>query len=258
MNLSFTGLFFCNSSYFRKDQFSTCSLYKYGNGKSRPKSVFCLIFAERKSCSAIVDVAFIIDSSGSISRRNYGKIKAFVKGIAGRLGISTNGSRAGIILYSTKASVKAYFNDSRTIEEFKRKVDELPHERGLTYINKALELASSELFSRARKDVPKVAMLLTDGEQSKPESTLNLRDASAPLRQQGVRVIAFGIGKRINVRELRLTVERDEDVIRVMKFDDLITKVGNYTNSLCEAAGKRNQIYGYDNFQDMRSPHSFV
>ena len=220
--------------------------------------MLCLIFAERKSCNAIVDVAFIIDSSGSISRRNYGKIKAFVKGIAGRLGISTNGSRAGIILYSTKASVKAYFNDSRTIEEFKRKVDELPHERGLTYINKALELASSELFSRARKDIPKVAMLLTDGEQSKPESTLNLRDASAPLRQQGVRVIAFGIGKRINVRELRLTVERDEDVIRVMKFDDLITKVGNYTNSLCEAAGKRNQIYGYDNFQDMRSPHSFV
>ena len=168
--------------------------------------MFCLIFAERKSCNAIVDVAFIIDSSGSISRRNYGKIKVFVKGIAGRLGISTNGSRAGIILYSTKASVKAYFNDSRTIEEFKRKVDELPHERGLTYINKALELASSELFSRARKDVPKVAMLLTDGEQSNPESTLNLRDVRKfddLVTNVGITPIVFA--KRL-VREIKSMV----------------------------------------------------
>ena len=117
-------------------------------------------------------------------------------------------------------------------------VERLPHEGGFTYIDKALELAASQLFPRARKDVPRIAMLLTDGEQTDPNGTVNLRVASAPLRRQRVRLIAFGVGKRINVRELRLAVERDEDVVRVMKFDDLKDKVRSYTKSLCEAAGK--------------------
>lgn len=191
-----------------------------------------------KSCNATVDVAFIIDSSGSIARRNYLKIKTFVKYIAKSFGISPTGSRAGIVLYSTTASVKAHFGQYPTTEEFDKMVDGLPHERGLTRIDRALVMASSELFPRARKDVTKIAMLLTDGEQTDPDGTVNLRHASAPLRQQGVRLIAFGVGKSINVRELRLVVERDEDVVRVMKFDDLITKVRNYTTSLCQAAGK--------------------
>ena len=196
--------------------------------------------AEWRSCNTTVDLGFIIDSSGSIARRNYAKIKGFVKYLARSFGISPTGSRAGIVLYSTRASVKAHFGQYPTTEEFNNLVDGLPHERGLTYIDKALELAASQLFPRARKDVPRIAMLLTDGEQTDPDGTVNLRAASAPLRRQGVRLIAFGVGKNINVRELRLAVERDEDVVRVMKFDDLINKVKNYTKSLCEAAGKEN------------------
>lgn len=187
-----------------------------------------------------MDLAFIIDSSGSISRRNYVKIKNFVKYLARSFKISPTGSRAAVVLYSTSASVKAHFGKYTTIEEFNDMVERLPHERGFTYIDKALELAASQLFPRARKDVPRIAMLLTDGEQTDPNGTVNLRVASAPLRRQGVRLIAFGVGKRINVRELRLAVERDEDVVRVMKFDDLNDKVRNYTKSLCEAAGKGN------------------
>lgn len=193
-----------------------------------------------KSCNASVDVAFIIDSSGSINRRNYVKIKAFVKNIARSFGISPSESQASIVLYSTKASVKAHFGQYPTTEEFVKAVDGLPHERGYTFINLALRLAASEVFPRARKNVPKIAMLLTDGKQTDPTGTVNLREASVPLRNQGVRVIVFGVGKSINVRELRLTVERDEDVITVMKFDDLTTKVREYTASLCQAAGKRN------------------
>ena len=81
-------------------------------------------------------------------------------------------------------------------------------------------------------------MLLTDGKQTNPDGTVNLRAASAPLRRQGVRVITFGVGKNINERELRLTVERDEDVIHVQKFDYLLSRVKNYTSSLCQASGK--------------------
>lgn len=126
--------------------------------------MFCFIFVERKSCSVIVDVVFIIDLFGSIFRRNYGKIKVFVKGIVGRFGILMNGSWVGIILYSIKVLVKVYFNDFCIIEEFKRKVDEFFYERGFIYINKVFELVLLEFFLCVWKDVLKVVMLLIDGE----------------------------------------------------------------------------------------------
>ncbi|KAK2561274.1 Collagen alpha-6(VI) chain [Acropora cervicornis] len=189
-----------------------------------------------KSCNTSVDLAFIIDSSGSISRRNYVKVKNFVKYVARAFGISPSESRAGIVLYSTDASIKAQFDQYTSNEDFVKAVDGLPHRRQLTYIDRALRLAASQLFPSARKDVPKIALLMTDGKQTDPRGVVNLREASAPLRKQGVRVLAFGVGKNVNVRELRLTVERDEDVISVSNFDDLVNKVRTYTANLCAAA----------------------
>ena len=185
-----------------------------------------------------MDLAFIIDSSGSISRRNYAKVKVFVQHVARAFGISPSGTQAGIVLYSNKASIKAHFGQYLTTEDFVKAVDRLPHERGVTYIDRALRLAASQLFPRARKNVPKIAMLLTDGKQTNPSGTIDLREASAPLRNEGVRVIAFGVGNNVNVRELRLTVERDEDVILVTRFDDLVSKVNTHAANLCEAGGK--------------------
>ena len=196
------------------------------------------LFEEWKVCNSTVDIAFVVDSSGSISKSNYRKIKAFVKHVARSFGVSPTESRAGIVVYSTSASVKAHFGQYLTIDEFVVAVDRLPHERGYTRIDKALKVASTQLFPRARQDVPKIAMVLTDGEQTKSPDAVGLKEASEPLRRAGVRIVAFGIGKRVNVRELRLIVERDEDVIRVMKFDDLISRVRNYSASLCRAAGK--------------------
>ncbi|KAK2549079.1 hypothetical protein P5673_030581 [Acropora cervicornis] len=58
-----------------------------------------------KSCNTSVDLAFIIDSSASISRRNYVKVKNFVKYVARGFGISPSESRAGIVLFSSNASI---------------------------------------------------------------------------------------------------------------------------------------------------------
>ena len=185
-----------------------------------------------------MDLAFIIDSSGSIARRDYVKVKNFVKYVARGFGISPSESRAGIVLYSTDASIKAQFDQYTSNEDFFKAVDGLPHRRRFTYIDRALRLAASQLFPSARKDVPKIALLMTDGKQTDPRGVVNLREASAPLRKQGVRVLAFGVGENVNVRELRLTVERDEDVISVSNFDDLINKARTYTANLCAAAGK--------------------
>ena len=117
-------------------------------------------------------------------------------------------------------------------------VARLRHERGKTRIDKALEIAGKDVFPFARKDVHQIAMVITDGEQTQEEDTKDLKEVSEPLRKAGVQVLALGIGSRVNPDELRLMVERDEDVLLAKNFDDLMVKVDSFIKSTCELAGK--------------------
>ncbi|PFX15219.1 Collagen alpha-1(XII) chain [Stylophora pistillata] len=128
---------------------------------------FCGLSFAPPPCSTPVDLAFIIDSSGSIGLRNYRKQKIFVKEMAKSFGLSPNGSRAAMVVYSNSASVKARFGEFAEETELARAVDGLPYERGLTRIDKALELTASDIFAKgSRAGVPKIAMLITDGTQT--------------------------------------------------------------------------------------------
>ena len=117
-------------------------------------------------------------------------------------------------------------------------VARLRHERGKTRIDKALEIAGKYVFPYARKDVHQIAMVITDGEQTQEEDTKDLKEVSEPLRKAGVQVLALGIGSGVNPDELRLMVERDEDVLLAKNFDDLMVKVNSLIKSTCELAGK--------------------
>ena len=183
-------------------------------------------------------MAFIIDSSGSIGRRNYRKEKEFVKAVAKSFGIGAGQSQGAIVLYSNSASVKARFGKHSSLEEFQRAVDQLPHERGQTRIDKALALAGSDIFPEARPGVAKIALLITDGRQTVADDAKDLKEASEPLRQAGVRVIALGIGSGVDGAELRSITESDDDVVLADGFDDLVLQLRNLTSKACELAGK--------------------
>lgn len=67
---------------------------------------------------------------------------------------------------------------------------------------------------------------------------IDFREVFVLFWNEGVWVIVFGVGNNVNVRELRLIVEWDEDVILVMRFDDLVSKVNIYVVNFCEVGGK--------------------
>ena len=185
-----------------------------------------------------MDVAFILDSSGSIGRTNYLKQKEFVKQVARSFGVAPGQSQAAMVLYSSTASVQARFGQYATAEEFAKAVDALPYERGRTRIDMALDLASTDIFPAARPDVPKIAILITDGKQTQAKDAKNLKEASDPLRKAGVRVLAVGIGSGVDADELRSITETDEDVVVAADFTDLMLKLANLTSRACELAGK--------------------
>ena len=120
---------------------------------------------------------------------------------------------------------------------FKEAVGRLKLERGLTRIDKALEVASREVFPYARPGVHQIAMVITDGAQTQGADTKDLREASAPLRDAGVKILAIGIGSSTDEKELRQLVEKDEDVLLAKSFDDLILKLNSLIKKTCSLAG---------------------
>ena len=188
-----------------------------------------------------MDVAFIIDSSGSIGRRNYLKQKNFVKEVAKSFGLAPDQSQAAMVLYSNTASVQARFGQYASTEEFAKAVDALPYERGQTRIDRALDVAATDIFSEARAGVPKLALLITDGTQTAAADAKGLREASEPLRKAGVRVLAVGVGSGVDQDELRLVTDSDDDVVLAADFQDLLLKIGNLTSRACELAGECGQ-----------------
>ena len=186
-----------------------------------------------------MDIAFIIDSSGSIRRSDFQKQKNFVKEIVKSFGLAPDHSQAAIVLFSTSASVQARFGQYATTEEFAKAVDALRHERGFTRIDRGLNLAATVIFPEARAGVPKLALLITDGVgQTQLASTKDLREASEPLRKAGVHVLAVGIGSHVLRDELRLVTETDDNVVLVSGFEHLLLKTGNLISRACNLAGK--------------------
>ena len=130
--------------------------------------------------------------------------EALYQTASSQFGVAPGQSRAALVLYSDSAFVKAGFDQYPTLEEFHKSVDDLPYENGFTRIDLALEKANQEVFPQARKGVPKIAILITDGKQTKAADSKGLREASEPLRRAGVRVLAVGIGSDVDSDELRL------------------------------------------------------
>ncbi|XP_020630779.1 von Willebrand factor-like [Orbicella faveolata] len=119
-------------------------------------------------CKEHLDVGVIIDSSNSISQRDYNITRQYIVQLAERLEISEAGTHMAILLYSFEAHTWHRFSDTQSIDAIHSKADSLPHIQGGTRTDRALELAAKDFFgwedSGDRPDKPNVLIVLTDGD----------------------------------------------------------------------------------------------
>ncbi|XP_067022316.1 A disintegrin and metalloproteinase with thrombospondin motifs adt-1-like isoform X5 [Acropora muricata] len=196
-------------------------------------------------CNIPMDFAILVDSSGSISRRNFRLLKRFVRSVVRSFEVSEDHTHIAIIEYSTKASVQLKFNDLTgpylSKEAVESVVNRIPHTRGFTYIDRALKKADEEVFTydaAMRNYAKKVALVITDGEQSKKDdSKLSvdqiLAQAAQPLKDKGVRVIALGIGKKVNMENLETIASDKRLVFKASSFHSLLRIVTSLKKGTC-------------------------
>lgn len=111
------------------------------------------------------DYAFLMDASRSILPDEFQLLKNYVKDVIDYLSIGPALTHVGVIEYSKSAKMELAFDKSYDKEEIKRIVDKVPHTKGITRIDLALQVASQELFTAAiggmRNSSRKVKCLLT-------------------------------------------------------------------------------------------------
>ena len=159
------------------------------------------------------------------------------------LQLSSSGAHASLVLFSHKAFLKIKFSDFYNGEGFNRAVDELPLLNSITRIDRALQVALNEMFSRVngmRRNVPHVLVLLTDGKQTPGNDVMPLPKAVKPFHDAGIKVIVVGIGGGVNRRELKGLVKSPVNLKFVKNFNQLRSAsfVEKITAAACKTPGK--------------------
>lgn len=112
------------------------------------------------------DIAFVVDASDSIGRFNWNIKKYFIKQVTDNFRISEDGVHVAILTYSSNTDLLLKFNtlsgNDLNSENINKYVDKMQWTRGYTFIDKALDLANSQIFDKSagmRDNVPKVRQI---------------------------------------------------------------------------------------------------
>lgn len=190
-----------------------------------------------------MDVSFIVDSSESVGLQNYQKLLEFVRNIAKTLQMSPDESHASLVVFSNNARVQIKLDDHDDIRDFNKAVQDVPYMGKKTRIDKALRVASVGVFnSRAgmRPGLRRVAVLLTEGHQTKTFDSIPLKYAVEPLRRKRVDVFAVGIGSNVRYDELRSVTNSDQNVLLVKSFQGLAGIAEELSKKMCGGMFLRN------------------
>ena len=158
-----------------------------------------------------VDLAFVFDSSDTIGVGALEDAKMLVKKMVKGLELGADESRVALVVFADKVEVKARFSKNLSVKQFQDMVQNIKSIGSRTRIDKAL-VETKQVFKEGRDDVYKIAVVLTDGIQSKDRDTKSLLSTSEPLRRAGVRVIAVAIGTQASKNRLRLMTDSMDDV----------------------------------------------
>ena len=164
------------------------------------------------------DVVFVVDSSNEVSSQGYTTEKRFVKSVARALNLAPKKSRVAVIIYSDYATTPIKFTDYQTTDRFNDAVDKLIHLRRTRRMDRAL-FETVEALKQARPLVPKLVFFLTSGRQDTGAPSLDA--AARAVTETGAMMYLVAIGQRPNLRELRVVVEKPENIISVTTFGDL-------------------------------------
>lgn len=186
-----------------------------------------------------LDLGFILDGSGSIGSSNfYNSEMGFVKTILENLRIGQNQTRVSFVIYSTNVEYYYgfdYFSDYDSIikEMTSWKYPGAGTDTGLAllfFVNH-IYAANNGTGVRLSKDIPKIVILLTDG-----QSNYAVDDGVKAIRATEAKVFAVAVTNNVNYSELAYIASTPSEkyLLNVSDFLNLSNIVASLTDNVCD------------------------
>jgi uncharacterized protein YegL len=187
----------------------------------------------------------MLDSSGSVSENNFQRTKNLVKKLTKSFLISREDTHVSVVTFSSHGRVDIKLTDHVNWNDLEESIDKIPYMGYTTRIDKAVELASHEVFSYrgGMRPVPeRIAVLFTDGKQTRTYDSVPLSVAVEPLRSLAVNVVVVGIGSNVKQSELLTIASSPQNILLVKSFDDLVIKGQLLSRLICTEDHEENRM----------------
>uniref|UniRef100_A0A671VWS0 Collagen type XII alpha 1 chain n=1 Tax=Sparus aurata TaxID=8175 RepID=A0A671VWS0_SPAAU len=190
-------------------------------------------------CAAIADVVFLVDGSWSVGKPNFKYIRNFISATAGAFQIGEDKTRVGVIQYSNDARSEFNLNTHLTRPSLLRAIGSLPYKGGDTRTGDALDFVLKNTFNEAagaRKDFPKVLVIITDGKSEDP-----VESYARQLRSRGVEIFVLGI-QQADEQEMKLmaSTPHRSHIYSVANFNSIKNVQKEFITQVC--AGVDDQL----------------
>ncbi len=190
----------------------------------------------------VIDLALIIDNSGSIEdagKGNYKLLKDFIKSLLDSLDISEHGTHVGALRFSSDVHTEFRLNTYNTTEDMKDHITHMDYAQQFTNISGALWKARQDIFKPEygdRSDVQNVALVIADGE-SNVDANLTHTQAEQ-IKREGVKVFVVAVlTKKFDENQLKyIASDPDSDHYFVSPSIKNLPKIkSSLTNHICNS-----------------------
>ncbi|CAO2577798.1 Matn4 [Lemmus lemmus] len=199
--------------------------------------------ADGKSCDRCreghVDLVLLVDGSKSVRPQNFELVKRFVNQIVDFLDVSPEGTRIGLVQFSSRVRTEFPLGRYGTAAEVKQAVLAMEYmERG-TMTGLALRHMVEHSFSEAQGarprdlNVPRVGLVFTDGRSQDDISVW-----AARAKEEGIVMYAVGVGKAVEEELREIASEPSElHVSYSPDFSTMSHLLENLKGSICPEEG---------------------
>lgn len=199
--------------------------------------------ADGKSCDRCreghVDLVLLVDGSKSVRPQNFELVKRFVNQIVDFLDVSPEGTRVGLVQFSSRVRTEFPLGRYGTAAEVKQAVLAVEYmERG-TMTGLALRHMVEHSFSEAQGarprdlNVPRVGLVFTDGRSQDDISVW-----AARAKEEGIVMYAVGVGKAVEEELREIASEPSElHVSYSPDFNTMTHLLENLKGSICPEEG---------------------
>ena len=166
---------------------------------------------------------------------NYQILKDFIKAIVKSVKIGLNETELGVATYSdfNKFQLHINFSSYSNTSEIVEAVQRISYDAGDTYTGNGLNRIRAELFSRSRNGIPKVLIVITDG-----QSQDSVETPSSTLRAMKVHIMSIGIGDVVYAELAKMATDPDNQNVFTANFSSIHDVVGSIIENNCRGKCK--------------------